>query len=108
MKNFVFIAFIISVLSAFTQVNINPDPNGEPWYANGCSGISNDEASKIQVITNPNEFSSLDLPAEHYNYQSPYFPPIFHQQGQSCVPAATISYTFTYEINRIREEPAGD
>ena len=50
---------------------------------------------------------ALQLPSEVSNDTSRFFPPIFHQVGLSCVHAAEIGYTFTYEMNRLRGVEAG-
>lgn len=50
---------------------------------------------------------ALQLPSEVSNDTSRFFPPIFHQVGLSCVHAAEIGYTFTYEMNRLRSVDAG-
>lgn len=47
------------------------------------------------------------LPSSVANDTNGFFPPIFNQQGNSCVHAAEIGYTFTYEMNRLRGAEAG-
>ena len=47
------------------------------------------------------------LPLVVSNDTSRYFPPIFLQTGNSCLHAAEIGYTFTYEMNRLRDEISG-
>ena len=47
------------------------------------------------------------LPLIVSNDTSRFFPPIFLQTGNSCLHAAEIGYTFTYEMNRLRDEMAG-
>jgi tetratricopeptide (TPR) repeat protein len=48
------------------------------------------------------------LPYKVYNNEQVFFPPIFLQEGSSCVHAAEIGYNFTYEINRARNVAAGN
>lgn len=42
------------------------------------------------------------LPAVHDNSTNMYMRPVFHQIAYECGQAAGIGYTFTYEINRLR------
>ncbi len=60
-----------------------------------------------ELILSP-ESAATQLPDEVYNNDLIYFPPVFNQMGASCVQAAEIGYTFTYETNRIRNLQAGD
>ena len=47
-----------------------------------------------------------DLPVTVDNSQKPWFRPIFDQVALECGQASAVSYTFTYEINRLRDLPA--
>jgi hypothetical protein len=47
-----------------------------------------------------------DLPVTVDNSQHPWFRPIFDQVALECGQASAVSYTFTYEINRLRDLPA--
>jgi hypothetical protein len=47
-----------------------------------------------------------ELPVTVDNSQRPWFRPIFDQVALECGQASAISYTFTYEINRLRDLPA--
>ncbi len=50
MKEKMFIlALIVCNIQLVAQININPDPNGDPWYANGCSALSNEESDRIPM-----------------------------------------------------------
>lgn len=53
---------------------------------------------------------STDTPSirpDHVNNAlSPYFPPVFNQDGGSCGSASRISYMFTHEINAYRRDTA--
>ena len=89
-------------------VNINPDPNGEPWLTGDGVLLSPEDEALIPVMELTSESAALTLPDEVYNDELIYFPPIFYQQGASCVHAAEIGYNFTYEINRARNVAAGN
>ena len=41
-------------------------------------------------------------PARVNNAETPYFPPVFNQDGGSCGSASRIGYMFNYEINAFR------
>lgn len=47
-----------------------------------------------------------NLPVVVDNSQRPWFRPIFDQVALECGQASAVSYTFTYEINRLRDLPA--
>ncbi len=49
---------------------------------------------------------NTNLPSRLDNSLLPYFRGVFTQSGGSCAQAAGIGYTFTYEINRIRNTNA--
>jgi hypothetical protein len=93
-------------------VNVNPDPNGEPWIA---GGINQDEwAASVAAMpllgTGPTnglgKVMALPIPSKIDNTIYPSFRPIFNQQGGSCATASSIGYVFTYEINYLRGLPA--
>lgn len=105
---FAIVLFVVSLPLNAQVTNINPDPNGEPWWTgDGVLPQPEVEALVPEMILNPGS-AALPLPDEVYNDQLIFFPPIFEQKGASCVQAAEIGYVFTYEINRLRNVPAGD
>lgn len=88
-------------------VNVNPDPEGEPWYVGGVRALTADEeiqlASEIKEITLENRNCRLkNFPSEIDNSTQDYFRPIFTQEGGSCGQASGVAYTFTYEIDYLR------
>ncbi|MCD4697008.1 MAG: T9SS type A sorting domain-containing protein [Bacteroidales bacterium] len=111
MKNNKFIyaiALLMFSLQLNSQVmNINPDPNGDPWWTGDGVLLSPEEEALIPELELTPESAATLLPDEVYNNDYIYFPPIFLQQGASCVQAAEIGYTYTYEINRLRDVAAG-
>ena len=48
------------------------------------------------------------LPQSVDNRDTPYFPPILSQAGNSCANAASIGYVFNYEINALRNRPVAE
>ncbi len=105
-KILLFSLFCIGLLPMTAQLkNVNPDPNGEPWYVGGLRIPSEAELSKIPTV----ELSQQDLqrnvnvlPAQFDNTTQPYFRPIFNQSNGSCAQSSGVAYNFTYEINRER------
>jgi len=90
-----------SYLSFSQLININPNPNAEPWIVGGLRVMSEAEINKIPVLEN-NYKSSKDLPTSLDNSTQPYFRPIFNQTDGCCAQASGIAYNFTYEMNLAR------
>lgn len=91
-------------------INLNPDPNGEPWIAGGVdekewtealSDAKELELPKRGVLSKP-----AALPSSMDNTTHPAFRPIFNQKGGSCAQASGVGYVFTYEINCLRGLPS--
>ncbi|MBN2788660.1 MAG: hypothetical protein JXR69_00560 [Candidatus Delongbacteria bacterium] len=98
---------LMSVFLNAEMVNLNPDPNGEPWYAGGWKQPTPEEQKKIDALpklTLPEFYKNRKekLVTEIDNTNEPYFPPIFNQVGGSCAQASGIAYNFTYEMNFMR------
>ena len=92
-------------------INVNPDPNGEPWIAGGISPLTEkqrEKLSKIKEFTIPEQFKDRELPISIDNSTREYFRPVFNQSGGSCGQASGVAYNFTYEINALRELPANE
>ncbi len=109
MNKFLFFLLTISSLVATAQViNINPDKSAEPWLVGGLRVPSDEELADIKVVSTTVFFNKdvMDLPVSQDNSESMYFRPIFNQSDGSCAQSSGVGYTFTYEINRIRNTPA--
>lgn len=54
--------------------------------------------------------SDCQLPdyIDNFTLSDAYFPDLLWQKGHSCVHVSEISYCLTYEMNRLRDVPAGD
>jgi hypothetical protein len=89
-------------------INVNPDPNGEPWIAGGITHDDWDQMTEglpslDQIIPiGLAKAVSADLPDKVDNSILPAFRPIFNQKGGSCAQASSVGYVFTYEINTLR------
>ena len=95
----------LTLMANAQLVNCNPDPNGEPWIAGGLPVITPEilaEMESFPVLELTSQSRSTTLPAKVDNSQRPWFRPIFIQSGGCCGQASGIGYTFTYEINRVR------
>lgn len=76
------------LISLFMQVsaqliNMNPDPNGEPWWAGGYE-ITPEEHAKLDSLPSliPTSKSlNIPLPYTVDNSTKLYFRPIFYQRG---------------------------
>ncbi len=78
-------------------------------FINGLPLIADEdlEAFKdLPQLTLTEAAKSRVLPVEVDNSDLPYFRPIFDQVALECGQASGVAYTFTYEINRLRDLPA--
>lgn len=84
-------------------VNMNPDPNGEPWIAGGLGEPTPESRAAYEALP----YFKLDpklrgrkLPATvDHSTNKEKFRPIFNQIGGSCGQASGFGYHFTYERN---------
>ncbi len=92
-------------------INLNPDPNGEPWWAGGLPEITPEIQAELdaipELILTPKS-QQMTLPSVVDNSEKIWFRPIFSQDGGSCGQASGVAYLFTYEINRVRNLPANE
>ena len=103
----VILLFLI-IKAAFSQsINMNPDPNGEPWIAGGIPEMTDEVRERINKIPRLDlSHRKVRLPDTVDNQKYKYFPPIFNQHGSSCAQASGIGIQFTYEINFTRDTDA--
>ena len=104
---FLVIALSISVSGQTTKTNLNPDPNGDPWFVDNYKmpdimNVISDETVKETISAR----GEKNLPESLNHISSKYLRPIFNQSGGSCGAAAQISYMFAYEINNHRDADA--
>lgn len=82
-------------------INVNPDPDGQPWYAGGVPDkLTPEQLKKLESLP-VLDFSkrNVELPYKADNSQNDFFRPVFNQQGGSCAQASGVGYQFTYEVN---------
>ncbi len=104
-KYFLLIIFSIFVGTNAQLHNINPDPNGEPWFVGGLRVPTDKELQQIPKLEVSSDFyarTAMQFPQQLDNSTLPFFRPIFNQFDGSCSQSSGIAYTFTYEINRLR------
>ncbi|MFC1476431.1 Ser-Thr-rich GPI-anchored membrane family protein [Fibrobacterota bacterium] len=83
-------------------VNMNPDPDGEPWIAGGLSPLTAEEREaylRLPKFTVTDKLKNRPLPPTVDNSAEPEFRGIFNQIGGSCGQASGMGYHFTYERN---------
>jgi hypothetical protein len=103
------IFFQFQLFSQSDLININPDPNGEPWWAGKLRTLTPEDhefLNSLPKLKIPDNQQGKDLPVSVDNSEQPYFRPIFSQEGGSCGQASGIGYCFTYEIDFERGIPA--
>ena len=104
-KTFLIITiFILAVFLNAELINLNPDPNGEPWIAGGWKQPTVEEQEEIDALpklTLPEIYKNRKekLVTELDNTNEPYFRGIFNQVEGSCAQASGVAYTYTYEQN---------
>ncbi|PID26333.1 MAG: hypothetical protein CR982_10855, partial [Candidatus Cloacimonadota bacterium] len=111
-RNIYLISFLLAwfTLHAHAQiVNLNPDPNGDPWIAGDVPNITPEIQARMnaipKMVLSP-VAAQINLPAVIDNSQNMYMRPIFLQEDASCGQASGVAYAFTYEINRVRNLPS--
>jgi len=103
-RSILLLSISIFFLANAELINMNPDPNGEPWWAGGWKMPDTDEMQRIDAIpklTLPDKYKGKEIPYKLDNSVLPYFRPIFNQMGGSCAQASGVGYNFTYEMNYI-------
>lgn len=103
------LALCISLSAQAQIINMNPDPEGNPWLSGDAvtppPEVWNDAVEFIPTAAS----LASQLPSSVYNDQNIWFPYIFDQEDNACcVHVAELFYTFTYELNRKRNKEAGD
>lgn len=89
-------------------ININPDPNEDPWLTGGVPEVNLESQTEVDQIPTMIRRSFVDPPDLIDNSHNIFMRPIFHQKHGSCAQASGIGYVYTYEINWKRDLPAND
>lgn len=96
-------AQIWAELSGPGLINLNPDPEGEPWIAGGIDKKiwleAFSEAIEMPASKEGALYRRAALPSSINNSTNKAFRPVFNQAGGSCAQASGVGYIFTYEIN---------
>ena len=94
----------IKLLSALliAMISLTGHSQDFPFSATPLSATDSIFLTNLPQIKLPAAYKSKELPDYHNNSELPWFRPIFNQYGWSCGQASTIGYTFTYELNRLR------
>jgi len=107
-----FILFLVfqNINSSFAQERQVIIQNGkEIILVDGLPLLSKEDSifqASLPVLKLPENYRNRDLPVNVDNSQLPYFRPIFNQSSLECGQASGVGYTFTYEIDRLRNLPA--
>lgn len=107
----IFVLLLVPFLHA-QVVNVNPDPDGDPWLVGGLRPLTSEDHQKL---ANMKKFEIPDiglgkravLPSRVDHSTSKHFPSVFSQSDGSCGQASGVGYTFAYEINALRDASAG-
>lgn len=106
------ICLLFAVVALHTQaqiINMNPNPNGDPWISGSAVAPSPGAWSDAIEYTPSAASLATQLPTYIYNEDQIWFPSIFNQYYNACcVQVAEVWYTFAYEINRKRGVAASD
>jgi len=108
---FVYLFFTLITLTTYSQIiNLNPDPNGEPWIAGYAPEITPELQAELDAIPEmvlSSISSTIELPAAVDNSQNIFMRTIFNQGPTWCCEQASgVGYAFTYEINWARNLPS--
>jgi hypothetical protein len=103
-----FAILILTLSLAWGQklINLNPDPNGEPWYAGGLRKFTREDTLRLLATPQlmlPANYTKSTLPVSVDNSLHKYFRPVFNQSGGSCGQASGVGYNFTYAIDFARD-----
>jgi len=103
------LAISISLNATAQIINMNPDPDGNPWLSGGAVAPMPGEGNvAIEFIPSVASLAT-QLPSSIYNNVNDWFPYIFNQGNNACcIHVAEIFYTYAYEVNRKRDVPASN
>lgn len=80
MKTRIFLTIALSLISLLKVsaqlINVNPDPNGNPWLVGGNIPLTAEELSNIPLMVPNAAALSNTLPSSCDNSQFKYMPPV--------------------------------
>lgn len=99
--------FMLSTVNAQTRAKDFNQVQIESYYSNPISRLNKIDSiflMQIQELSLPASYrnGAKSLPAAVDHSTSQFLQPIFYQVALECGQAAGIAYTFTYEMNRLR------
>ncbi|OYT14066.1 MAG: hypothetical protein B6I19_01825 [Bacteroidetes bacterium 4572_114] len=115
MKNYYFLllailSFLFSSIEIYSQEKTRKIVNGkEVIFVDGLPLIDEKEMmflESLPVLELPDSYRDRVLPESVDNSELPYFRSIFNQSDLECGQASAVAYTYTYEIDRLRNLPA--
>lgn len=80
-------------------VNLNPDPNGEPWTVGKPPVITRSRRAALDAIPEIELVRGRQLPEEIILMENDEFPKVLNQIGGSCAQASGVSYLYSYQVN---------
>ena len=111
-----FVSSIFAITVLFTANTVTPQSNrftdensSESAAVKSMPFLSQQDSLhqlNIPRLTLPKDYYNQPLPECVDNSQQPFFRPILNQTGVECSQVMGIAYTFTYEINRLRNLPS--
>jgi hypothetical protein len=101
----------ILITHGIAQNNYYVKPSGDTLWWGLTPEITPEIQEEINSIPNLvisvlSENTTLPYKVDNSTYN--WMRPIFEQEGGSCAQSAAIGYTFTYEINRLRNKSSAD
>ena len=106
MKRIILFLFFLCSLNLFSQEDNtkNIDEKFKALYKNAIEFSDADRfwVRSLPVMKLPDDYKNKNLPDIVDNSKTLYFRDIFSQEGASCQQASSIGYTFTFEIDRLR------
>ena len=96
MKTLLFTIFLLTGIYIHAQVvNVNPDPNGDPWIAGDALPMLPEVEADLHIMQITPQSAAKTLPAVVKNNELMYMPPVFDQDSTaSCVQCAEVWYCF--------------
>ncbi len=80
-------------------INLNPDPNGEPWTVGKPPVITRAKRTMLDAVPELPFIRGRQLPEEVILMEDEEFPPVLNQIGGSCAQASGVSYLYSYQVN---------
>ncbi|MFP4470298.1 MAG: hypothetical protein ACLFPE_06425, partial [Bacteroidales bacterium] len=106
---FILIAGVFGFAALHAQHSEKKIKPQERQFIDGLPVFTDDDLSSLKNLPElnmPENIRGRDLPVTVDNSELPYFRPIFNQTSLECGQASGVAYTFTYEIDRLRDLPA--